>query len=119
MGNLPFQVTSSDLKQLFSEFGAVRSALVVGAGHRYLGTSYIWLLMTDVYKPAWSSGQGERSTSSGGKTRSAGCVSGESRRARRVVPARPFPFPRGDLLLPFSVPASAISRAATTSSARR
>ncbi len=29
MGNLPFQVTSSDLEQLFSEFGEVRSALVV------------------------------------------------------------------------------------------
>jgi RNA recognition motif-containing protein len=29
VGNLPFQVTGSDLEQLFSEFGAVRSALVI------------------------------------------------------------------------------------------
>jgi len=29
VGNLPFQVTSSDLEQLFSEFGEVRRALVV------------------------------------------------------------------------------------------
>jgi RNA recognition motif-containing protein len=29
VGNLPFQVASSDLEQLFSEFGAVQSALVV------------------------------------------------------------------------------------------
>ncbi len=29
VGNLPFRVNSSDLEQLFSEFGAVQSALVV------------------------------------------------------------------------------------------
>jgi cold-inducible RNA-binding protein len=29
VGNLPFQATSSDLEQLFSEFGEVQSALVV------------------------------------------------------------------------------------------
>lgn len=29
VGNLPFQVSGSDLEQLFSEFGAVQSAMVV------------------------------------------------------------------------------------------